>query len=140
MKYINNNNKYRYKHNNNIDVSYIDHIPIKDLITKSPIELFSIRKQCLIDFEISKYRKNWICNVIEMKYREDINNLLEKAKKYFECIDKYNISNYINKVPYFIKDNDTIIQVEFIRNNNNKDSTTIDIKLSIVKDEGRNEK
>lgn len=58
MKYINNNNRYRYKCNNNIDVSYIDHIPIKDLINKSPIELFNTRKQCLIDYEIYKYRKN----------------------------------------------------------------------------------
>lgn len=39
----------------------VDHIPLKDLIFRSPSELFSLRKQCLIDYETSKCRKNWLC-------------------------------------------------------------------------------
>lgn len=144
MKHTEKTNRYyddsinsRYNNINSkhtININFIDHIPLKDLILKSPVELFTIRKQCLIDYELSKYRKNWICNIIEMKYN-NINDLLERAKEYFKYIDKYKIGK-VNKVSYFIKDEDNIIKVEFIRNDNSKDIT--DIRLSMVTNNGEN--
>lgn len=49
-----------------------------------------------------------------MKYRNDINNLLEEARKYFDYRDRYNLSsNNIDRVHYFLRDQNSIIRAEF---------------------------
>ncbi|GHU26716.1 hypothetical protein FACS1894152_1890 [Bacilli bacterium] len=104
----------------------VDNISAKELMAKSARELFLLEDRISLDYDRSKYRKEWLEGIIKLKYRDVINDLLEETRNYFsgETIRKESsTTNHIlktsfignNKVVYYVKDNESIVRLEFIK-------------------------
>ncbi|GHU28820.1 hypothetical protein FACS1894152_6860 [Bacilli bacterium] len=79
-----------------------------------------------MDYDRSKYRKEWLEGIIKLKYRDIINGLLEETRNYFsgDTIRKEsNVSNHVlktsfignNKVVYYVKDGESILRLDFVK-------------------------
>jgi hypothetical protein len=92
----------------------LDSLPLRILISKSPAELFSLRKIIINDYDRVRSRREWLKNIIELKYRNVIEELRRKVREYLR--DPFGG----NRIHYFLKDGNFRIKLEFLRLNNSK--------------------
>lgn len=112
-------NPKNIKEQREINLDILDKTTIAELLTFTAEELFTLREQARVDFEKSRYRKQWIDGVIELKYKATVNDFYKIAKEYLESepvkgMDKYNK----DKTTFEIVDPDNIenrIEVKFYR-------------------------
>ncbi|GHU28038.1 hypothetical protein FACS1894152_5410 [Bacilli bacterium] len=103
----------------------VDSISAKDLMARSARGLFLLEDRISLDHDRSKYRKEWLEGIIKLKYRDIINDLLEETRNCLsgDTIRKENSGNNIlktsfignNKVVYCVKDNETVVRLEFVK-------------------------
>lgn len=112
-------NLEKEKQNEKLNLDILDRTPISKLLTYTAEELFTLKEQARVDFEKSKYRKQWIDGVIELKYKTTINDFYKTAQDYFSSEPIKEMDSFNRELTTFeIADPDNPnnrIEVEFYR-------------------------
>ncbi|MDR2077561.1 MAG: hypothetical protein LBP39_01185, partial [Rickettsiales bacterium] len=82
------NKKYNYSGGEtariNLSLDDLERLPLRDLISKSPGELFALQKLISRDFGRARSRREWLRNIIELKYQGILEKLRRKATEHFK--------------------------------------------------------